>query len=55
MTFEERKKANEEKGWFPVACRLCGEITWFHKDFYKEADFTRGYECHKHRILGVSI
>ena len=40
------RKANE--GWFPVACRLCGSITWFDKDFYKASDFARGYECHRH-------
>jgi len=51
---EEHEKQMEKEGWFAVACRLCGDITWFHKDFYKKIDFAKGYECHKHTILEIS-
>ena len=42
---EKRRK----EGWFPVACRLCRDISWFPKKTYRESDFKKGYECHKHR------
>lgn len=47
ITKEEIDRKAKE-GWFPVACRLCGSITWFHRDFYQASDFARGYECYKH-------
>ena len=47
---EKRRK----EGWFPVACRLCGEISWFSKPMYRESDFKKGYECYKHRKVSGS-
>ena len=42
------KISDYKKDRFPVACRLCGRITWFSKDFYKPNDFKDGYECYMH-------
>lgn len=47
----DHQKAMKKKGYFPVACRLCGEITWFPMEAYKKSEFERGYECHKHSGL----
>ena len=50
ITKEEIDREAKE-GWFPVACRVCGSITGFHRDFYKASDFKNGYPCLRHEKI----
>ena len=45
VSAEDIKKWNE-KGYFPVSCRLCGKVEIFPKKFYKPNDLQE-YECVK--------
>lgn len=34
----------DKRGWFPVACRICGEVMLFPKGLYSKKDLA-GWEC----------
>lgn len=43
VTQKDRIKWDKE-GYFPVACRLCGEVMLFPKKAYSKLNF-KGWEC----------
>lgn len=46
---KEQMERWKKDGWFPVSCRLCGEVTLFLKSHYSPKTFERGYECGCHK------
>lgn len=44
VTYTQMKKWKKQ-GYFPVCCRLCGEIELFPSDKYSKLDFL-GHECY---------
>lgn len=45
-------KAWEKDGYFPVCCRICGEIILYPKEHYRQEDF-QSYKCADcKRIIG---
>ena len=46
---KEQTNSWDKDGWFPVVCRLCGEVMLFPKKTYDPKIFEeRSYECGCH-------